>query len=1036
MLSCRTFLTATVPPNSWGILVLFLLVPLNGGRLAADEIRFSRDVLPLLSDRCFHCHGPDESNRQADLRFDQRESVFANRDGYRIISPGKPEASELMARITSDDPDVMMPPPGSHRRALTVEQISIMREWIASGAQWGQHWAFEAPRRPAPPNPSLHPVDAFVRQRLAQHQLSPSPRADRHTLLRRLSFDLTGLPPTPDEVQEFLRDESPQAWERQVDRLLTSERYGERMAMWWLDAARYSDTDGYQQDATRTNWPWRDWVVQAFNSNMPFDEFTIKQFAGDLLPEATPDDILATCFHRNHMTNGEGGRDPEESRIDYVIDRVNTTGTVWLGLTLGCCQCHSHKFDPISQRDYYSLFAFFNSIDEDGKAGGGAKPFLKYKSPLAENAVRQAQQVVDRREQIQQAVLRDATREFTEWLEQQIQFTRGGFQPWHVLQASQLEAVEGTTLTQIADGTIQASGANPRQEDYRLVASTRLSRVTGLKLEVLPHSSHTEGKLSRGASGEFILTDIKLFVRRKGQSQLREVEFQSALADAEKPAKGRAYGQVKDTLDDDPRNGWTTETHDPLAAHFAVYALEQPLVLEIDEELVFLMLHRSTIGNANIGRFRVSVTDQRGTAVTSLDPMPLEQLAQAQPKQAADVDDALRDRLLQQFLEDHQAYQQAHRELEQAQRQRDRFNKAAGTLNVMVLSERQEPRSTHVLQRGVWNKPGEAVSRGFPAAILRRSPQPDRTRLELARWLVSRENPLTARVIVNQLWQMCFGAGLVRTPEDFGLQGEFPTHPDLLDYLAVELMEHDWDLHHVLRLIVTSETYRQSSQMSAETLERDPENRWLARASRFRLPSWMIRDAALHSSGLLNTELGGPPVMPYQPPGVWKEMFMGRFTYEPSQGSAQFRRTLYAFWRRSAAPTFLFDSAQRRVCEVRPRRTNTPLHALTLLNDLSLREAARALAREALTRHDSQRRQLDWIFTRVLSRPPSQREVQVLLRELQAASRHYRQSPQDARRMLEFGQPEQRGGERPQHLAALSVVAGMVLNLDEAITHE
>ena len=781
----------------------------------AQPASFSRDVLPILSDRCFHCHGPDEVHREAELRLDLRESAIANREGHSAIVPGKPEHSELLKRITTDDPDLLMPPPDSQRKPLTKREIDALKTWIADGAQWGRHWSFEPPVRADLPDETLHPIDAFVRRRLSTEDLKPSPKAEKHTLIRRVSFDLTGLPPTTEEVAAFLADDSPLALENAVDRLLKSDHYGERMAMWWLDVARYSDTDGYQGDGTRNNWPWRDWVIGAFNQNMPFSQFTIEQFAGDLLPAATPEQQLATCFHRNHMTNGEGGRDPEESRIDYVIDRVNTMGTVWLGLTLGCSQCHNHKFDPISQQDYYSFNAFFNSIDEDGRAGGGAKPYLKYRSPFAARSVTEAQSVVDARTPIEAAARKDAERDFEPWLESQITRTRDGFTPWHVLTAREAGSVEGTLLTQEADGTIQTSGPNLRQDDYRIIAATHLKRVTGLRLEVFPHASHTDGKLSRGSSGEFILTDVKLQLRKRGRSQLRDIDISTAVADVEKTAKGRAYGSVKDTLDDDPRNGWTTETHAPTQSHVAVFGLAEPLQLSEDEELIFVMLHRSTVGDANIGRFRISVTDQPGDAVRSLTPMPLAQLAEAKIDNTSNIDSKLRGRLLNQFLEDHPTWQQAKSELDQARSQLAEVKRGSGDLNVMVLSDRKEPRSTHVLVRGVWDKKGDPVPTAFPTALFNGVPRENLTRLDLANWLVSRDNPLTARVVVNHLWQLCFGAGLVRTPDDFGLQGELPTHPDLLDWLAVELMEHDWDLQHILKLIVTSQTYQQSSTTSA-----------------------------------------------------------------------------------------------------------------------------------------------------------------------------------------------------------------------------
>jgi hypothetical protein len=855
-------------------------------------------------------------------------------------------------------------------------------------------------------------------------------------LVRRVFFDLHGMPPQREEVAAFVADPSRESFGQIVDRLFQSPHYGERMAMWWLDAARYSDTDGYQQDATRANWPWRDWVIQAFNSNMPFDQFTIEQFAGDLLPEATDEQKLATCFHRNHMTNGEGGRDPEESRIDYVIDRVNTTGTVWLGLTLGCTQCHSHKFDPISQHDYYSLFAFFNSIDEDGKAGGGATPFLPYTSPFAQRALTEAEAVVAQRRPPLDAARQQAELDFAPWLAGQIALVRDSFSPWHVLRASRLESVEGSVLIQESDDIIQATGPNPIQDDYRIAARSSLDRITGVRLEVFPHSLHTAGKLSRGSSGEFILTGVKLQVRRLGDSQLRDIEIASAIADAEKGAQGREYGNVRDTLDDDPRNGWTTSTHDATTGHFAIFALAEPLLLEDDEELLFVMLHRSTEGDANIGRFRISVTDQPGSAVRSLDPMPLEQLAVANVVDPSDIDQDLRARLLEQFLTDHAEYQRTKSAYDRATRQLSEVKKGAGAQNVMVLAERSEARPTFVLERGVWDQKGEQVDRALPESVLAWTAETELTRLDLAHWLVDRKNPLTARVIVNQLWQLCFGAGLVRTPEDFGLQGELPTHSDLLDWLAVELLENGWDLQHVLRLIVTSETYQQSSHASPEQRELDPENRLLGRGARYRLPSWMIRDAALRASGLLNPAIGGPPVMPYQPDGVWEEMFMGRFRYASSQGAAQHRRTVYAFWRRSAAPTFLFDSAMRQVCEVRPRQTNTPLQALTLLNDPTLLEASRELAKEAVTQYQEADERIVYLFHSILSREPTTRERDVLRREYENARRHYGETPDSAKWLLDFGQPELHAKTDAIETASSLIVASMIYNLDEAITHE
>ena len=964
----------------------------------AEPVSFSREVLPLLSDNCLSCHGQDAGHRKADLRLDTQEGA------REVLKSG-----DFIDRITTDDPDEIMPPPKSHKPKLKADQIALLKRWISEGAAWGKHWSFE---KPVKAKTEGHPVDFFVKARLAKEGLKMSPKALEHTLRRRLAFDLTGLPPSAQcpvpsaQSAEKLSTEH-SALSTWIDTLIASPHYGERMAMFWLDAARYSDTDGFQSDATRTNWPWRDYVIESFNANKPFDQFTLEQFAGDLLPNVTPEQKLATCFHRNHMTNGEGGRDKEESRIDYVIDRVNTMGTVWLGLTLGCTQCHTHKFDPISHHDYYALNAFFNSIDEDGAAGTNAKPYMPYQSPNAKRAVEESQKLVDARKPVEAKAKADAEKPFATWLEEQKKKRiKPDHNAWQVVLGA-VESQEGSKLGQTKDGIVTASGPNPKQDDYRLISTIKLPRLTGLKLDVLPQN----GVLSRGKTGEFILTDIKVQVRRQGSSQIRDILVKSAVADTKVEGKAREYGDVKGTLDDDPRNGWTTKGFPKDQPHTALYGLAEPLVLESDEELIFELRHRSTNGDANIAKFRLSATDQPGPAVRELGPTPLEKLAKGQ------ID---REKLMAQFLEDYEPYQLAKASLDRANAQLKEVQAAAGKLNVMVLAERNEPRDTHVLLRGVWDKKGDVVPRGVPAAI---APWPEglaKDRIGLAKWITSKDNPLTARVFVNQVWQMLFGSGLVRTPDDFGLQGQRPTHPELLDWLAVDFMENGWNVKRLIKTIVTSETYQQSSDRTDPS---DPTNLLLSRGPRFRLPAWMIRDAALASSGLLNPALGGPPVRPHQPEGVWEELFMGRYTYEPSQGAAQYRRTLYAFWRRSIAPTFLFDSAQRRVCEVSMSRTNTPLQALTLLNDQTIREASQALAKRLLASKAEER--LPMLYQAILSRKPTAKELSVLQRELDRALTHYREHPEDARKL-----------KTSHELAAHALVATLVFNLDEAITHE
>lgn len=999
---------------------LFALISSHALAAPNEPVRFSRDVLPLLSEKCLSCHGQDPKGRMAGLRLDTREGATAVRKTGTAIVPGKPQESLLLARVRPSDPKRMMPPAYSHKAPLNDREVALLRAWIEQGAPWGKHWSFEVPVRPEIGSAKTkHPIDVLVERRLARENLRLAPEAARHVLARRLAFDLTGMPPAPETLAAFLQDRAPGAYERFAGELLASPHYGERMAMWWLDAARYADTDGFQADATRFNWPWRDWVVAAFNRNQRFDQFTMEQLAGDLLPNATADQKLATAFHRNHMTNGEGGRDPEESRIDYVLDRVNTTGTVWLGLTLGCTQCHSHKFDPISHHDYYSLSAFFNSIDEDGRAGKNAKPYLSYESPYAARSIAEAARLVDERKPREAQARRDAEKPFGDWLNARFAEVRGGFAAWRPLRALALESAEGSRLAQDpASLSIEATGPNPRQDDYRVVAEGKpLGEITGIKLEVLP-------PLTRGAAGEFILTDIKVQVRRRGSSQVRDVLVSGAIADysADK-AKNDNYGDVKDTLDDDPRNGWTTKGASRDVPHTALYALAEPLTLTDGEELVFEMRQRSTRGDANIARFRISVTGEPGPAVRSLEPAPRDQLARASSLEALDA--KVRERLFEQFLTGYAPYVAAKAALDLALRQLDEI-KGAGKVDVMVLAERAQPRDTHVLLRGVWDKKGDVVKPDVIPAIAPWPQDAERNRLGLARWIVSRENPLTARVIVNQIWQLFFGAGLVRTTEDFGLQGEQPEHAELLDWLAVEFVESGWDVKHLVKLIVTSATYRQSSLVTPALLERDPENRLLARGARFRLPSWMLRDAALRYAGLLNPALGGPPARPYQPPGVWEELFMGRFKYEPSEGPAQYRRTLYAFWRRSIAPTFLFDTAQRRSCEVRISRTNTPLQALTLLNDETYLEAARTIA--------SGTKDVAAIFARVVGRAPHTAELAVLQREYDRARRYYAAHRADAEKLLTVGQSPSPTATAEQ--AAAMVVASMTLNLDEAITHE
>ena len=814
--------------------------------LAQDKVSFSRDVQPILSEYCYTCHGPDSKARQADLRLDTKDGAFQIHDGIEVIKPGEPDASELIRRLISTDPDAVMPPP-STKHPLTPQQIDTLKRWVAEGAVWGKHWAFEplsSPSVPAVPEgygTVINPIDNFVLDRLQREGLAPSPEASKTTLIRRLTLDLTGLPPTPEEVDAFLADQSPGAYESLVDRLLASPRYGERMVWEWLEAGRYADSNGYQGDNERTMWPWRDWAISAFNDNMPYDQFTIWQLAGDQLPDATSEQKLATGFLRNHMINGEGGRIAAENRVDYVMDMTETTGTVWLGLTMNCCRCHDHKFDPVSKVDYFSLFDFFNQTPVDGGGGNPQTP----------------------------PVLERPTPE-------------------------------------------QTQERNAANEEHAL-ASTELARI-----------------------------EKELFTAEEGQPLSKS----------------------------------------PVAAGFS-------------DELKAI-----------------------------LDQPP------------ADRDSAKLKKLIDGITElKNDAY---HQQLEALKKAVDRRNAVNNRIaRVMIMADQAERRETFVLDKGLYNKPTESkVSANTPASLPPLPADAPHNRLGLAQWLVSNENPLAARVAVNRFWQQVFGIGLVKTSEDFGAQGEKPSHPELLDWLSVEFRQSGWNVKQLMKRIVMSATYRQSSQVTPALVERDPQNRWLARGSRYRLPSWMIRDQALAASGLYVERFGGPPVRPYQPEGVWEEATFGNKKYVPDTGEALYRRSVYTFWRRIVGPTMFFDVSPRQTCVVKPFRTNTPLQALSVMNDVQYIEAARVLAERSLKSSSDRGEQIRFAFRRLLGRFPQPEELQVLSLSFERLHKQYRDSPAEAEQILKQGAAPRDGSINATDHAAFTGVCLVLMNLDETLTRE
>jgi hypothetical protein len=1007
------------------------LVMLLGARCAwGAEIDFGRDIQPILAEHCFQCHGPDAQQRQADLRLDSRESALTQ----GAIQPGRPGDSELVRRIFSEDADVVMPPPATLKK-LTAAEKQLLRDWIEQGAVYAEHWAFVPPVRPPIPRVqgvfAANPIDAFIVARLQREGLTPAPPADPLKLLRRVTLDLTGLPPTLEELEAFTADIEAagepfdQAVERAylaaVDRLLHSPRYGERMVWEWLDAARYADTNGYQGDPTRPMWYWRDWALAAFNDNLPFDRFTREQLAGDLLPNPTTEQLIATGFHRNHMINGEGGRIAEESRVEYVQDRVETTGTVWMGLTLTCCRCHNHKYDPFTQKEYYQLAAYFNSIDESGAndAGGLAHPLLVFPTPEQQARI-DRQKAEEQRLAAEQAELERQLRlRQREW---EAELLHGGHlsagPDWTVLTPKELRAEHGTQLVPQPDGSILAAGPSPDKDEYVLTFEPDLPELTGLRLEVLPADGFTNRGPGRAPeNGNFVLSEWTLSVNgRSAAIAFARVDY----AQSGWPGEAAFDGKL-DT-------GWAiaSEFGQP---HELVAEIKQPTP---GRKNMVMRLSFHYGGQHTLGRFRVSATTDPPSRFRPL-PEKIRQLL-ARPADERSPDEQRQ--LAQYYLETQPAWSEAKRLRDEARRKREEAERAAR--RTMILRDRPQPRVTTVLIKGAYNAPGEPVEHGVLSGL---APLPDnapRNRLALADWLLSPQHPLTARVTVNRLWQQFFGTGLVKTAEDFGLQGERPSHPELLDWLAIEFRESGWDVKRLVRLMVSSATYRQATTVTPAHWERDPANRLLARGPRHRWPSWMIRDQALAVSGLLVEQLGGPPVKGYQPEGIWEEATFGQIRYEQDHGAALYRRSLYTFWRRIVAPTVFFDVANRQNCTVRLERTNTPLHALITLNDVTYVEAARALAQRTLhsEKATDDAARLVELFRRCTARVPRPSERERLLARLATLRTVYAEDPSAAGKLITIGESAPEASVPPQELAAWTAIASLVLNLDEVLSKD
>ncbi len=990
-------------------LVSLLLPTLEG---IAESPQFARDVLPLLSDRCFKCHGPDNQTRKGNLRLDLPEIVATADASEGTVVPGFPERSELFRRITATDPDDRMPPHDSGT-SLSTEEIERIRHWIESGAEWEQHWAFRSLQRPPIPQPARrdwarNPIDGFILQQLEQVGMSPSPEADPTRLTRRVTLGLTGLPPDgPNSMVPY---------EATVDQLLASPAYGERVAQLWLDLARYADTSGYQNDGPRSMWRWRDWVLDALNGNQPFDQFTRDQLAGDLLPTPSLAQRIATGFNRNHRGNAEGGIVPEEYAVEYVVDRVETMGTVWLGLTLGCARCHDHKYDPVSQKEFYQLYAFFNNIPEHGRAikEGNSPPYIKAPTTAQSQLLQRL----------------DAARN-----EAQAAFDR--LRP--ALDAAQR--------------TWEAKGA--------IVHDESLPRIPGLqKAHQFGETTASYQSDEAGKFGYFDRFTISIWVRPdtlNGTLWSRMLPTARSSGYSLDLREGRLHvNLIRRWLDDAIRvrsSAPVLQTHQwqhvtvvydgsRVAAGTQLYVNGEPIALEAELDALnqsFAVDAPFQTGQGNepfSGQFedlRIFERDLKPDEVAMLAVREdIQELLALAPEARTP---AQADRIRNQFLTEPMAapYAQAATKRHTAEVAYRAAYDAVPT--VMVMEERSEQRPAHVLNRGRYDQPLELVHRAVPSTLPAFPVGLPMNRLGLAQWLTGPSSALTARVLANRLWQMHFGMGLVRTPENFGIQGEPPTHPALLDWLAVELLESGWNLKHLQRLIVTSATYRQASEWTPALRERDPENRWWARGPRFRLPAEWVRDRALTVSGLLTDRIGGPSVKPYQPEGLWKEIASDTL-YERAEGAGLYRRSLYTYWKRTVSPPLLaaFDAPTREACVVQRARTNTPLQALGLLNETGYLEAAKALAyrilTEGRTEQDSVRRALEL----ALSRRATETETRILETSFKQYQAAFKQAPKTATALLATGQTQFKSPAGEATLAALTLVCSTVLNLDEFVT--
>lgn len=991
------------------------------------KVDFNRDIRPILSETCFACHGPDAAKRKANLRLDTQDGLHG-KSGPIVIVAGKPDESDLIERLTTDDMEARMPP-ASTGKSLTPAQIELFRRWIKQGAEFKGHWAYlpaELPQIPSASAPEFvrNDIDRFILSTLQQKKLLPSPVADKRTLLRRVFFDLTGLPPAPADVAAFLADDSPDAFEKVVDRLLESPQYGERMAMYWLDLVRYADTNGYHGDNHEDRDMYRDYVIEAFNRNKPFDQFTVEQLAGDLLPNPSTEQQIASGYNRLLMTTREGGAQAREYLAKYSADRVRNVSVVWMASTMGCCECHDHKYDPFQARDFYSMAAFFADIQETavGEQAGTPIPTSEQQSKLdalladiarTKLQIEQppfdliaAQQAWERKTLVELPTLKPA---------------------WNIVSPQVAESSAKATLSIQEDSSVLSSGENPAKDTYVITLSSSLSKVTGLRLEALLHPSLNG--LSR-SNGNFVLTGIEVSVQQPDQKTPVPVKLASAVADFEQPGFPVAH-----TLDDKADTGWAVAGYEKKENRKAVFLFAQPLNVVPQSTFTVRLKHESVYGQHNIGCFRLAITSAE---VPTLDDQGLPQGVLTALKLAPDQRNEGEKKSLSDY---YRTIDPKLNELRQTLKSQEAAVVATrNAFRKTLITVAGTPRMIRILPRGNWlDDTGEVVSPAVPGFLGGSAKASDKrqTRLDLARWFTSRENPLVARVFVNRLWKLTFGQGLVKTLDDFGAQGAWPTHPELLDWLALDFVDHGWDIKRTLKQMIMSGTYQQASLVSEELKQQDPFNSWLARQGRFRLDAEMIRDNALATSGLLVQKIGGPSAKPYQPAGYWSYLNFPVREWQNDKQDGLYRRGLYTYWCRTFLYPSLktFDAPTREECAVDRPRSNTPLQALVLLNDPVYVEASRKFAERILREGGAEiNSRLRYAYQQLLSREPRPEEIRILTEIYQKHLEQYQADRTAAEELLKVGVAPVPSGVDVSEMAAITSVARILYNLHETVT--